>query len=84
MNAQEDIPADQRYIQLMLKYAEDKLLVSVKNPVAKKPVFADGLPVTDKTGHGFGTQSIRYMTERLGGNCLFSVHENYFLVRIVI
>ena len=84
MNAQEDIPADQRYIQLMLKCTEDKLLVSVKNPVAKKPVFADGLPVTDKTGHGFGTQSIRYMTERLGGNCLFSVHENYFLVRIVI
>lgn len=84
INAQEDIPADRRYIQLMLRCVEEKLLVSVKNPIAKKPVFADGLPVTDKTGHGFGTQSIRYLTERLGGNCQFSVQDNCFLVRIVI
>lgn len=84
LNAQEDIPSDQRFIQLMLKCVEDKLLVSVKNPIAKKPVFADGLPVADRTGHGFGTQSIRYMAERLGGNCQFSVQEDFFLVRIVI
>lgn len=84
LNAQEDVTAEQRVIQLMLKCVEGKILVSVKNPVAKKPVFVDGLPVADRSGHGYGTQSIRYMTERLGGNCQFSVLDNHFLVRIVI
>lgn len=84
MNAQEDVPVSRRFIRLMLKCVEGKILVSVKNPIAKKPVFADGLPITDKAGHGYGTQSIRYLTERMGGNCQFSVQGDLFLVRIVI
>ena len=84
LNAQEEVSPQQRSIRLMLKYVEGKLLISVRNPIAKKPVFADGLPVTEKEGHGFGTQSIRYMTERLGGNCQFSVQDDQFVVRIVI
>ena len=84
LNAQEDITPQLRRIQLMLRSANGKLLISVKNPCAKKPVFADGLPVAEKEGHGFGTQSIRYMTERLGGNCQFSVQDDQFIVRIVI
>lgn len=84
LNAQEDVSAEQRVIQLMLKYSEGKILVSVKNPIAKKPVFIDGLPITDRSGHGYGTQSIHYLTERLGGNCQFSILDDHFLVRIVI
>lgn len=84
LNAQNDIPADKRSIKLLLKSSEDKLLLSVKNPVAERPVFADGLPITTRDGHGYGTQSIRYMTERLGGNCQFTIQGETFITRIII
>ena len=64
----------------MIKYVHEKLLLSATNPVAEKPAFSDGLPVTPKEGHGYGSQSIRYMTERLGGNCQFSMNKDLFSV----
>jgi len=84
LNAQIELPTAQRQIKLTLHNSENKLLLSVLNPFATAPVFADGLPVSDKKGHGFGTQSIRYMTEKLKGNCQFLVDEKYFVLRIII
>lgn len=84
LNAQKELPQGQRFLKLMLKTADKKLLLSVKNPVLKDPVFVDGLPITNKIGHGYGTQSIRYMTERLGGNCQFTVENHIFILRVVI
>lgn len=83
-NAQKQLPKDQRSIRLMLKYSGSKLLLSVKNRVGRPVHFVNGLPVSDKKGHGYGTQSIRYMTERLGGNCQFSQQEDIFVLRVVL
>jgi sensor histidine kinase regulating citrate/malate metabolism len=79
-----NLPAEQRKIILKLKKRNEKLLLSVKNPFGKKPVFVDGIPVSDRKGHGYGTQSIIYLTERLGGNCKFEVEENNFVLMVVI
>ena len=84
LNAQKKFLADQRQIKLMIKTVDEKLLLSVKNPVDKTPVFSDGLPVSEKKGHGYGTKSIRYMAERLGGKCKFSVENGWFILRIII
>ena len=84
LNAQAAFEPQQRSIRLMLKTVEGKLLLSVKNPVKDPPVFADGLPVSKRKGHGYGAQSIRYMTQRLGGNCQFSVQDGMFILRVVI
>ena len=84
LNAQLSLPKHRRQVQLMLKNANGKLLMSVKNPVSKPPFFADGLPVTDRENHGYGSQSIRYLTERLGGNCLFSFQGGLFTVRVIL
>ena len=84
LNAQKQIPASKRSIRVMLKHSNGKLLLSVKNPVEKKVTFVDGLPVSDQTGHGYGSQSIRYMTERLGGNCQFSVQDDTFILRVIL
>lgn len=83
-NAQKELPEAERSIKLMLKTTDNKLLLSVRNPFAKKPVFADGLPIPDQEGHGYGTQSIRYMTERLGGNCQFTADNRMFVLRVVL
>ena len=84
LNAQQDLPADMRSIRLMMKTSVEKLLISVKNPYKTAPVFVDGLPVSSKPGHGYGVQSIRYMTEQLGGNCLFSLKDGMFVLQIVL
>jgi len=84
INAQKDLPESNRSITVILKNTNDKLLLSVENPFSKAPVFIDGLPVSDRKGHGYGSQSIRYMTERLKGNCRFSVQDNCFLLRVII
>ncbi len=84
INAQIQLSPADRLIKLMLKDSNGKLLLSVKNPFKEKPVFADGLPVTNQKGHGYGTQSIRYITEKLGGKCQFSLQNNMFVLRIIL
>ena len=84
LNSQAKLPEEERYIKLMLKNSDGKLLLSVKNPFSEKPVFIDGLPVSNRKGHGYGTQSIRYMTERLGGKCQFIIQDNTFILRVIL
>lgn len=84
VNAQKELPETKRSIRLMLKSNNGKTLLSVSNPFAAKPLFVDGIPVSGKPGHGYGSQSIRYMTERLGGNCMFTIEDERFLLRVVI
>lgn len=83
-NAQEDVPAAEKKIKLMLKESDGKLLLSVKNTYQKAPIFVEGLPISTAPGHGYGVQSIRYTTERLGGKCQFTVQDKYFVARVII
>lgn len=73
-----------RKIELDMHIHSDKLLISIKNTYGEKPKMADGLPVAKEAGHGFGTQSIRYITEKWKGNCQFLVDEEYFILRIIL
>jgi len=84
LNAQKSLPVGNREIRVMLKNADNRILLSVKNPIDKQVVFVDGMPLSNRKGHGYGTQSIRYMTERLGGNCQFTVQDQYFIARVII
>ncbi len=84
LNAQDDVPQVNRYVRILLKYSNGKLLFSVSNPFVKAPVFSDGLPINNAPGHGYGTQSIRYLTEYLGGKCHFSAKNGVFHVRVII
>jgi sensor histidine kinase regulating citrate/malate metabolism len=84
LNATSTLPTEKRNIKLLIKNANGKLLLSVRNPFQGKIIFSDGLPVSSKAGHGYGTRSIRYMTEKTGGNCQFTIEDNEFVLRIVI
>lgn len=75
---------DDRVVDLDLRFCDGKLLISISNGFGKKPVLVDGMPQTSKEGHGLGTRSIRYITERAGGNCQFSLRGDRFTLRIVL
>ena len=78
------LPDDDRCIRLDMKMNGGKLLLSLKNRFAECPVFVNGLPTASMPGHGFGTQSIRYMTEKLNGNCRFSVENDWFVLQVIL
>ncbi len=76
--------AEREIIMDMHTNENNKLLISIKNRFAKQPIFKNGLPQTDEAGHGFGTQSIRYVAEKLNGNCRFSAENGMFVLQVVI
>ena len=78
------LPVTERFIKLDLHIKENKLLLSLKSTYATPPEIIDGLPRTSEIGHGFGTRSIWYVTEKLGGNCQFSVTDKYFVMQVII
>ena len=84
LNAQKELPASGRQINVSIQDFDNKLLISVTNPFRTRPAFIDGMPVSSREGHGYGTQSIRYMSERLGGKCQFSVQDEMFVTRVII
>lgn len=83
-NAVTSLEHDRRIIKVMIKSSNGKILLSIHNHFNQAPVFKDGIPVTSRDGHGYGTQSIKTMTERLGGNIQFSTKDDWFILRIVI
>jgi hypothetical protein len=86
VNAQKEMPEDARQIKVLLKNSDGKLLLSVKNPFHTAPNwdYVNQTPITTKAGHGYGTQSILYLTEKLGGKCQFSLLDNTFILRVIL
>jgi len=82
VNAAKD--AEEKLIDIFMSETNGKLLISVKNTFKEMPVMVNGFPTASKEGHGYGTQSIRYTTEKLTGNCHFTVSGNLFVLQIII
>lgn len=78
------LPPEQRIIHLDLRMNDKKLLLSLKNRFAEPPILVDGMPKAARSGHGFGTQSIRYMAEKLNGNCQFLIKNDWFILQVIL
>lgn len=76
--------AAQRRIQVQLFERNDKLFLEVTNPCAEEVLFEDGLPVTEKSGHGIGVQSICAIVKKYDGIYSFQLKEGWFYIRISI
>lgn len=84
IHAVSELDVDKRNITLDLRMNDTKLLLSIKNPYANKADMLDGMPQAKESGHGFGTQSIKYFTEKLNGNCQFMACDGQFAMRVVL
>ena len=56
----------------------------IGEPLKIAPVFTDGIPVTERSGHGLGSRSIVYYVESLHGQYQFRMEEGDFVVRIIL
>ena len=59
-----------------------KFFLQVVNDCREAVRFKDGIPVTDRPGHGIGVSSICAIVERYGGLYSFSVREGKIVLRV--
>lgn len=72
---------DRRMIFIKSTLQGSMLYLQILNYCCVVPKFASGLPLTtkdDKQFHGYGTKSIRYITEKYGGSVNMSMADAHF------
>lgn len=80
IQAAEKIPdSNRRFIKLRMYFKNNKLCLDIRNSYEKEPVFQQGLPVSEKQGHGIGTKSMVHIIEKHGGVFRFSVKDGWFI-----
>ena len=78
---------EERLVSLFIKRAGDMVLLHLENRCSRPPEFQDGLPLTDKedkTAHGFGVRSIRYLVKRYHGEALMQAADGTFCLDILL
>ena len=84
MHAVDELTGKDRRIHLSVFEKSGHLLMLEKNPTDRPPVFSDGIPVTDKSGHGIGIQSVIYYVEHEHGQYQFYLEGQEFVARIIL
>lgn len=80
-------PEHQRIVSLLIKRTGEMVLIHLENRCSQTPEFRDGLPVTDKpdkTAHGFGVRSIRYLVEKYHGEVLMRAADYMFCLDVLL
>ena len=69
-------------IDILAYEKNGRFFFQVTNPCRKEVVFENGVPVTDRPGHGIGVRSICAIVDRYGGMYSFLVEDNKFILRV--
>lgn len=84
IHAVSSLDPSERTIIMDLHMSDDKLLLSIKNSYSHDIEMLDGIPQAKAPGHGLGTHSIKYVAEKLNGNCQFVAKDGQFALRVVL
>ena len=78
---------EQRHIQGEIYEKGAFLMIRIENYYLGAPVTEAHLPKTtkgDKTRHGYGLKSVRYIVEKYDGSMTIRTENNWFVVRVLI
>ena len=87
MEAVRKVDGEKRSISLIVRETAGMVMIHVENYYTGEIEFVDGLPKTskeDKNSHGFGTKSMRNITERYGGTLDASAKDGVYFLNILI
>lgn len=70
---------EKRIIHLRVYSKNNKLCIDIRNRYQTEPIIYQGLPISKKQGHGFGTKSMALIVEKHGGVYQFSVKDGWFI-----
>lgn len=68
-------------IEVRMYERERKLFLQITNPCGEVRL-EQGIPVTDRPGHGIGVKSICAITEKYGGMYSFQIRDHRFVLRV--
>lgn len=77
----------ERIISFQIRHHNDMVLIHLENRCSRMLRFENGIPITDKkdkTQHGFGVKSMRYIVEKYQGELLMSVKNGKFNLDILL
>lgn len=74
----------ERFLQFSLHCDENKLFMELKNSCETAVAFKDELPISGKSGHGYGTKSIRYIAEKYHGISSFELSDRVFTTKVIL
>ncbi len=78
---------DKRQIDVLIYRQQKFLVINIINPLEKKLVYEEELPVTtksDKKYHGFGIRSIRYALSKYDGHLTINEEDGCFSLKMLI
>lgn len=61
-----------------------RLFFKLENTCQQMVTFSEGLPLSTKPGHGYGSKSIAYLTEKYHGICSFSLKNHIFTTQVIL
>lgn len=73
-----------KWTELYSSIQSDNLLIEIKNPYEGEVYLRNGLPVSNRKGHGYGCQSIRSIAEQNSGICMFEAEHGVFTMQVVL
>lgn len=73
-----------RQVTFYCELKPNRLLIEISNPYAGELVMQDGLPVSDREGHGYGCRSIQSIVSRHRGLCSFGAGNGLFTLRVML
>lgn len=82
-----ELGEDRRIIELEVRRKDAFIVISERNPCEKEVRFVGGLPQTssgNKSEHGFGTKSMKYLVRKYGGEISFEKKDDVFTVAAYI
>ncbi len=84
MHAIENLSESCKWVNLSISSKGNTVLLKLENPTNKIPKFVDGIPVSDKKGHGIGVKSIIYYVDKLNGQWKFTAADGKFMMQVII
>jgi len=73
-----------RHIRLRIYSKNNKLCIDIRNRYQTEPVFHHELPVSQYSGHGFGTKSMAHIVEKYGGVYQFLAKDGWFIFQATV
>lgn len=84
LHATSELEPSLKWIRLYGGIRRDNLLIEIQNPYGGEVGIRNGLPVSNRMGHGYGCRSIRSIAEQNRGICVFEAEEGVFTLRVVL
>lgn len=84
LHAVDALEETNQWVELYCGIRLNKLLIEIKNPYSGQITMQDGLPVSNRNGHGYGCRSIRSITEHHQGLYSFEPQNGLFTLRIIL